>query len=179
MGGYSGDGGIATGGQLNMPTSAVPDISGNVLVADTINHRARVIVMSPNNPGYPLAGCGGACTWTPGDIYTIAGTGTAGYNGDGIAATSAQLVGPTSVIPLPTNVGWYVTDTANSRVRVVAQSKPLQIASVAAVSTSVTSGYDAAWTVSIENTSANALQGVAATLHAKANESRRSRSTAR
>ncbi|MFH1104211.1 MAG: hypothetical protein V1757_04625, partial [Actinomycetota bacterium] len=34
---------------------------------------------------------GGVALAAPGDISTVAGTGTGGYNGDGIAATSAKL----------------------------------------------------------------------------------------
>ena len=34
---------------------------------------------------------------TADDIYTIAGNGTAGYCGDGVSATSAELDGPTGV----------------------------------------------------------------------------------
>jgi uncharacterized protein (TIGR03437 family) len=53
-------------------------------------------------------------------ISTIAGTGaTAGYSGDGGAATSADLNGPFDVV-LDTSGNFYISDSANSRVRKVA-----------------------------------------------------------
>ena len=47
------------------------DASGNVYIADEGSHRIREIIVSS------------------GLIFTIAGTGTGGYNFDGIAATAA------------------------------------------------------------------------------------------
>ena len=54
-----------------------------------------------------------------GDISTVAGTGTAGFNGDGIAATSAQLTTPVHAIPAPGG-GFLIADQVNFRVRKVA-----------------------------------------------------------
>jgi len=73
--GYSGDGGAATSAQLNIPSAALLDGAGNLIVADRNNHRIRKIA-------------------TNGVITTIAGTGTAGTAGDGGPATSAQLYFP-------------------------------------------------------------------------------------
>ena len=88
--GYSGDGGSVLSAAVNVNTGITLDGSGNVLFADG-HDLIRVVAVSGSNPGYPLAGsgCGGPCTWTQGNIYTVAGTGTSGYNGDGISATSA------------------------------------------------------------------------------------------
>ena len=69
--------------------------TGNVYIADTQNHKIRKI---------------GAT------ITTIAGTGTAGFSGDGSAAASAQLNLPTGVaVDAAGNV--YVAEFGNNRVR--------------------------------------------------------------
>src|SRR5258707_1247324 len=76
--GYSGDGGLATAADLSNPAGVALDGVGNVFVADDGANVVRKITPS-------------------GLISTVAGTGTAGYSGDGGAATSAQLRGPTDV----------------------------------------------------------------------------------
>jgi uncharacterized protein (TIGR03437 family) len=94
---YSGDGGPATAAQLNAPEAVAVDASGNIYIADTANNVVRQI--SPK-----------------GVIGTIAGNGTAGFGGDGGAATSAQLSAPQGVaVDASGNV--FVSDTANARVR--------------------------------------------------------------
>jgi sugar lactone lactonase YvrE len=97
--GYSGDGGSATLARLYAPTGIEVDSSGNVYIGDAGNHTVRKVV-----PG--------------GTISTVAGTGTAGYNGDGIAATSARLYGPNGVA-LDRRGNLYITDTSNNRIRKV------------------------------------------------------------
>jgi hypothetical protein len=74
-GGFSGDGGPATSAQLNFPEGVAVDAGGDVFIADTGNQRVRKVT-----PG--------------GTIGTVAGTGTAGFSGDGGPATSAQLTSP-------------------------------------------------------------------------------------
>ncbi len=76
--GYSGDGGPPTAAMLNGPGGVTVDISGNVYIADGLNHRIRRVS-------------------DDGVITTIAGTGTAGYSGDGGPATAAELISPTGV----------------------------------------------------------------------------------
>jgi PKD repeat protein len=94
--GYSGDGGQATSTQLNFPLGVTVDAQGNVFVADTSNNRIRKI--------------------SGGIITTIAGTGTAGFAGDGGQATSAQLNVPGGVaVDAQGNV--YIADEDNHRVR--------------------------------------------------------------
>lgn len=94
--GYSGNGGPATSAQLNGPQGVAVDSSGNVYIADTLNSVIREV--TPN-----------------GVIQTIAGTGIAGYSGDGGLAIAAQLGSPTSVgVDVAGNL--YVTDSG-TRVR--------------------------------------------------------------
>lgn len=52
-----------------------------------------------------------------GIITLVAGTGDSGYNGDGIAATSANLKSPTGVAVSGTDL--YIADTGNNRLRKV------------------------------------------------------------
>ncbi|MCB4791286.1 MAG: carboxypeptidase regulatory-like domain-containing protein [Elusimicrobia bacterium] len=95
--GYSGDGGAATSAQLNTPGEIALDNIGNIYIADQTNKRIRKINSS-------------------GIISTIAGTGTAGFSGDGGLATSAQLSSPYG-ITVDTSNNVYFTDLNNVRVR--------------------------------------------------------------
>ena len=97
--GFSGDGGAATAAQLDTPTGIALDGSGNLFIADSHNHRIREM--------------------TDGVITTIAGTGTAGFSGDGGQATGAQLALP-SAVALDLNGRLLIADTNNQRVRAVA-----------------------------------------------------------
>ena len=84
--GLSGDGGPATSAQLSNPGQVAADGSGNLVVADVGNNRIRVV-----------AGTTGTFygqSMTAGDIYTVAGNGTATFSGDKGAATSADLGRP-------------------------------------------------------------------------------------
>ncbi len=95
--GTGGDGGQATAAQLRSPWGAAVDGAGNIYIVDEGNNKIRKV--SPT-----------------GIISTFAGTGTAGFTGDGGAATAAQLNGPFDVIvDLAGNV--YVADAGNNRVR--------------------------------------------------------------
>ncbi|MGO9876431.1 MAG: fibronectin type III domain-containing protein [Acidimicrobiia bacterium] len=118
---YNGDGGYATDAYLFSPERVTVDHHGNLLIADTGNERVRVVAVSASNPGYPLAGCTGPCTWTLGDIFTVAGDGFSGFNGDYIPATTAELNSPTGVA-FDSEGNLYIADTENARVRVVAVS---------------------------------------------------------
>jgi sugar lactone lactonase YvrE len=92
---FSGDG-LATSNSVYAPQGIAVDKNDNVFVSD-YNQRVRWI--SPN--GY---------------MTTIAGTGGAGYNGDGIPATTAELYEPTGVA-LDAAGDILVSDYGNSRVR--------------------------------------------------------------
>ena len=97
--GYSGDLGAATLAQLSSPTGVSVDASGNVYIADFGNNRIRMI----NALGV---------------ISTVAGNGTAGFTGDGSAATSAELHSPYGVW-VEAGSSFVFTDQANHRVRKV------------------------------------------------------------
>ncbi len=98
--GYSGDGAAATAAMLNSPLGLAVDNSGNVYVGDVTNNRVRKIA-------------------TSGTISTYAGTGSAGYSGDGGAATSAQLYAP-SGLAIDNAGSLYIADKTNGRIRKVA-----------------------------------------------------------
>jgi hypothetical protein len=55
-------------------------------------------------------------------IYTIAGTGSYGYSGDGGLATSATVRDPRSVAIDPTTGDLYIADTDNNRIRLITNS---------------------------------------------------------
>jgi len=103
-GGFTGDGGPATRAQLAEPFGVGADGAGNLAVADTMSDRVRVVAASTgsftdfgNNQVRVVAASTGTfygIALTAGDIYTIAGDGTAGFTGDGGPATSASLNQP-------------------------------------------------------------------------------------
>ena len=117
-GGYNGDGISATSAEIDFTIGVTVDKNDNVVLGDADNNRVRLIAESASNPGYLLGGCAGTCTWTVGDIYTIAGDGTGGYNGDGIPATSAELSSPNRVA-FDTDGNLYIGDVFNNRLRKV------------------------------------------------------------
>lgn len=98
--GYSGDGGPATSAELDDPRGIVTDPAGNVYFCDRENNVVRKID-------------------TSGIITTVAGTGVAGYNGDNILATKAQLNTPWRVTIDPAG-NLYIADSVNDRIRKLA-----------------------------------------------------------
>ncbi len=99
---FGGDGGAATSAMLNGPISVAVDGSGNLYIADQLNNAVRKVASN-------------------GTITTIAGTTVAGYNGDNIAATTAQLNLPSGVaVDGSGNV--YIADFGNQRIRKVSST---------------------------------------------------------
>ncbi|HXB73149.1 MAG TPA: hypothetical protein VNY05_33235 [Candidatus Acidoferrales bacterium] len=98
--GFSGDGGLATQAAMNNPTAAAVDAAGNLYVSDQVNQRIRRI---------------DASTLT---ITTVAGTGSAGYSGDGGSAISASLNFPGGVV-VDSSGELFIVDSTNNRVRKV------------------------------------------------------------
>jgi trimeric autotransporter adhesin len=111
--GFSGDGGPATGAAFYFPIGVAVDGSGNLLIADSANNRIRVVAASTGT-FYGIA-------MTIGDVYTVAGTGTGGFSGDGGPPTSAELADPTWLSVDPEG-DVFISDTDNQRIRMVAAS---------------------------------------------------------
>ena len=95
--GYSGDGGPLMSAQLNGISNITFDNAGNMYIFDFGNNVIRKVNSS-------------------GIINTIAGTGVAGFSGDGGVATSAKLDAPYGVTA--TNNGdIFICDARNNRIR--------------------------------------------------------------
>ena len=101
--GYSGDTGQATSAEIYYPNRVVLDSSGNIYIADYFNSRIRKVTVSS------------------GVITTVAGNGTAGYSGDGAAATSAEINKAEGVF-VDSSGNIYIADGVNNRVREVSAS---------------------------------------------------------
>jgi streptogramin lyase len=99
--GSSGDGGAAADARLNSPRGIAVAENGDVYVADGGNNKVRRIAAAT------------------GIITSAAGTGAAGYAGDGGLATSARLRAPEGVELAP-NGDLYIADTSNQAIRRVA-----------------------------------------------------------
>ncbi|HET9104905.1 MAG TPA: hypothetical protein VFN55_16255 [Solirubrobacteraceae bacterium] len=97
--GDTGDGGAATSATLNAPRSVVAVPGGGYLIADSGNNVIREVSAA-------------------GIITTVAGTGTAGYTGDGHAAVNAELNLPTGVAPTADG-GFLIADYVNQVIRKV------------------------------------------------------------
>ena len=96
--GYSGDGGPATRATFNQPYSLQVDINGDIYVVDRLNFVIRKI---------------DAAT---GVITTVAGTGEAGYGGDGGPGTEAQFREPNDCF-LDGKGGLLIADIQDQRIR--------------------------------------------------------------
>ncbi|KAG2391990.1 hypothetical protein C9374_013475 [Naegleria lovaniensis] len=94
--------------QFNQPQGiAISSTSNNgeIIISDTFNQRIRKYGMSGN----------------PMTTLTVAGTSTAGYNGDSILAMNANLNGPRYVAVDPNNGDLIVADSLNHRIRPVSK----------------------------------------------------------
>ncbi len=95
--GYGGDGGRATVAQLSSPAAVAINPQGSLIIADTGNHRLRMVTGD-------------------GRIQTIVGTGEAGFSGDNGAAVDAQINAPDS-IAIGRDSTLFFADTGNGRIR--------------------------------------------------------------
>ena len=100
--GFTGDGGAATGAELSNPLGILLDSSGNLYIADQVNHRIRKMDAG-------------------GMITTWAGNGTGAYLGDSGAATSAELYDPAGMV-MDSSGNLYIADSHNHVVRKVASN---------------------------------------------------------
>lgn len=100
--GYGGDDSVANhlAVKINTPSQIAVDTGGNIIFADKNNSVVRKVNMHT------------------GIITTIAGNGTAGYSGDGAAATAAQLKMPVGVAVDDTG-SIFISDWASHTIRLV------------------------------------------------------------
>ena len=108
--GYTGDGGAGGSAELNGCSAVTADSAGNLYIADSGNNVIRKLAKN-------------------GIITTVAGNGTAGYTGDGAAATASELNTPQGVA-LDSAGNLYIADSGNNVIRKVTLSTGL-IATVA------------------------------------------------
>ena len=97
--GGTGDGGSALSARLNAPVGVAALADGGFLVSEYEGHRVRRVSAA-------------------GVITLVAGTGTAGFSGDGGVATAAGLNAPVGV-STTSDGGFLIGDSANGRVRKV------------------------------------------------------------
>ncbi len=138
--GYTGDGSTGLYAALNGPTDVCPDAAGNVYVADNGNNSIRKIAATTgvittvestitpyymcmdattSNLYFSTTGAIKKMNLSSGVITTVAGTGIAGYSGDGGPATAAMIQGQLGLC-LDAAGNLYIADGVNNRVRVVA-----------------------------------------------------------
>jgi uncharacterized protein (TIGR03437 family) len=96
---FSGDGGQAALAAFDQPRGMALDATGNIYFADIANSRVRRIAVN-------------------GIVTTVAGTGVAGFSGDGGPATAAMLSGPQAVL-IDASGNLIIADTQNRRIRLV------------------------------------------------------------
>jgi len=124
--GYSGDGGAATSAQLSYVTGISSDATGNIFISDAGNSDVRMVNTSNT-------------------ISTYAGNQTAGFSGDGGAATSASMQG-NGFIANDGAGNLYISDAAGTRIRKVTASTGV-ITTIAGTGTAGNTGNGGAATL--------------------------------
>jgi type II secretory pathway pseudopilin PulG len=95
--GFGGDGGPAVAAQMVQGRQMATRPDGTWAFTDALDHRVRLV--QPD-----------------GTIRTLAGTGVAGFSGDGGPATAAMIGNPHGLAAGP-NGDWYIADTGGRRIR--------------------------------------------------------------
>ena len=98
---FKGDGGPAASATLNFPSAVAVDSRGTLYIADTFNHRVRIVEAAT------------------GIIRTLAGTGAARFSGDGWPADQMALNEPVALALDEQHGRLYIADLANYRVRMM------------------------------------------------------------
>ncbi len=120
VGGFAGDGGLATAARINAPLSLGVDRAGNVFIVDYLNFRVRKLSSA-------------------GIITTVAGTGKLSLSGDGAAAAATDaLPGWIAVAPDGT---FYFTDDSDGRLNGYKRVRKVVNGIVTTVAGSGVSGY--------------------------------------
>ena len=139
---WAGDNGPATAAALNSPRAVTVDSAGNLWIADTFNGRIRRVdangvirTVNTGNLGAPR----GVAVAANGDLFVsdsgnhrilrvdgfgnvsiVAGTGTAGFSGDGGLATAATLTQPHGIGIDGAGI-LVIADRGNNRIRRIAE----------------------------------------------------------
>ena len=160
--GYSGDSGPATEAQLNVPKGVAVDAGGSVYIADSGNNAVRKVTpdgtistVAADWFSVGLSNAAGVAVDRAGNLYisvtgrcvvlevtgggamlAVAGNGTCGFSGDGGAASSAQLNGPTGLV-VDAAGRIFIADTGNDAIRMVSAGNITTVAGVGG-----SAGYD-------------------------------------
>jgi sugar lactone lactonase YvrE len=121
----TGDGAAAGLATINAPSGIAVDTLGNLFLAESAGNRVRVVFVS----GTLLTSlikldAAGSPTPTVNAIYTIIGTGTASYSGDGALASTATINQPAGLF-VDSAEDIYLADSGNHIVRLLAASTGL------------------------------------------------------
>jgi uncharacterized protein (TIGR03437 family) len=106
------DGGPKERTSLNLPQALVFDDDGTLAIADSSNHRIRVVLPPPD-----------------GRIFTLIGDGTPGFAGDGGPVSGVRINTPVGLALF--GDGLYFSDQGNHRVRRMLLNAPFTVTTVA------------------------------------------------
>lgn len=122
-----GDGGLATAASLSFPSGVAFDSRNNLYIADSNHHRIRR-VFEPGRFAGALAGFNPLGTaGSTLQIETHAGSGVAGFSGDGGPPEDARFNSPLEVF-VDVEDELFVADTFNDVVRQISQQSPAAFA---------------------------------------------------
>lgn len=99
--GYTGDGGVATSASLANPVTVTISLDSRIFVTDRNNSVIRVLNTTSNV------------------IFSYAGIGTPGYNGNNLLIKNTELNYPYIIVAGNTPDTFFIADTGNNRIRYV------------------------------------------------------------